>query len=159
MLDRDKLLAALVAAALLAPTALEADEPAFDRTPVDCILVWRIDKTDVIDDQTVLFYMRGHKQIYRNYLPQECPGLEVEDRFGYQLRTSQLCEADMFTVLPRVGIPTTCKLGEFHPITAEESEELRAIHSKGRRRDGVEVKPVEPPEEPAAGDPAEHARD
>jgi hypothetical protein len=65
----------------------------------------------------------------------------------------------MFTVLPRVGIPTTCKLGEFHPITAEESEELRAVHSKGRRRDGVEVKPVEPPEEPAAGDPAEHARD
>jgi hypothetical protein len=144
----DRLVPTFVAAALLAPLALEADEKAddqpFDRTPVDCIIVSRIDKTDIIDDQTVLFFMRGNKQIYRNYLPRKCPGLEVEDRFGYQVHSSRLCKVDMLTVLPRIGIPTTCRLGEFQPITREEAEELRAIHDHPRHGDGVDVKPVEP---------------
>jgi hypothetical protein len=156
----DRLLPAFVAAALFAPMALEADEKAddkpVDRTPVDCIVVSRIDKTDVIDDQTVLFFMRGNK-IYRNYLPRKCPGLEVEDRFGYQVRSSRLCKVDLLTVLPRVGIPTTCRFGEFLPITREEAEDLRALHDHPRHGDGVDVKPVEPSKKPAAeaGDNAE----
>ena len=166
----DRLLATLFLAALIAPMALEADEKAddqpIDRTPIDCISVSRIDKTDVIDDQTVLFFMRGNKQIYRNYLPRKCPGLEVEDRFGYQVRSSRLCKVDLLTVLPRVGIPTTCRFGEFVPISREEAEELRAIHDHPRHGDGIDVKPVEPSKKSAPeaggdnpGEPAEPARE
>jgi hypothetical protein len=155
MLDRHQRLMAFVAAVLCAPTALQAqgDEP-IDRTPVDCITVSRIDTTDVIDDQTVIFFMRG-KGIYRNYLPQKCPRLEAEDRFGYQTRSSRLCSVDLVTVLPRLGIPISCRLGDFHPITSEEVEELRAIRDEARAGDGVEARPAEPPPEPATRDAAE----
>lgn len=153
MLDRDRLLVMFAAAALLAPTMVKADdEKPFDRSPVDCIMVARIDRTDIIDDQTVLFFMRGRKQIYRNYLPRKCPNLETEDRFGYQVTSGRLCRVDMLTVLPRIGIPISCRLGPFQPITAEEVEELRAIHGQTRRGDGVEVKPVEARKQDAGAD-------
>jgi hypothetical protein len=151
MLDRNRLLTTFAAAALLAPLALNADEKPFDRTPVDCIIVSRIDNTDIIDDRTVLFFMRGHKEIYRNYLPHKCPNLEIEDRFGYQVSTSRLCKSDMLTVLPRLGFPISCRLGDFQPITKEEVEELRAIHDKPRHGDGIDTKPAEPPKQ-AAGE-------
>jgi len=151
MLARDRLLVMFVAAALSAPMVVKADdEKAFDRSPVDCIMVTRIDRTDIIDDQTVIFFMRGRKQIYRNYLPRKCPNLESEDRFGYQVSSGRLCRVDMLTVLPRIGIPISCRLGAFQPITAEEVEELRAIHGQTRARDGIEVKPVEPPKQDAS---------
>ncbi|HET7132488.1 MAG TPA: hypothetical protein VFJ95_09580 [Gammaproteobacteria bacterium] len=155
MLDRNRLLAAFGTAALCVPVLAGADdEKEFDRSPVDCISVSRIDKTDIIDDQTILFFMRG-KRIYRNYLPSKCPGLEVEDRFGYRTVTSRLCRVDMINVLPRIGFPTACRLGEFTPISAEEVEELHAVHDKRQRGDGVEVKPVEPRKRGAAkGDDA-----
>jgi hypothetical protein len=151
MLHRNRLLATLAAAALFAPLAPKADEKPFDRTPVDCIIVSRIDKTDIIDDRTVLFFMRGRKEIYRNYLPHNCPNLELEDRFGYQVSTSRLCRSDMLMVLPRLGFPISCRLGDFQPITTEEVEELRAVHEQARHGDGIDVKPVEPPKQDAGG--------
>jgi hypothetical protein len=119
-------LCALPAAAQGADSA-SADD--IDREPVNCIIASRIDRTEVIDKRTVLFYMRGG-DIYRNQLSYDCPRLVTENRFSYTLRTSQLCSVDAITVLEywgselRPGI--ACGLGEFYPITAEEAEFLDA---------------------------------
>jgi hypothetical protein len=142
-----------VSAALLAPSSLIAqeDEP-LDRTPVECLSTTSIDRTDVVDDQTIIFFMRG-KRIFRNYLPRKCPGLEREDRFSYQTTNSRLCDIDTITVLEQWGSRLqpgfTCALGAFHPISAEEAEALKELEEDGRQRDGVEVEPAELPEDEA----------
>ena len=65
------------------------------------------------------------QEIYRTYLPRECPGLERNDRFAYEARNSQLCDVDVITVLEQIGVSLTpsftCRLGEFIPITARGS--------------------------------------
>ena len=64
----------VVSAALLAPSVLIAqDEESFDRTPVECVATISIDHTDIIDDQTIIFFMRG-KRIFRNYSAAQMPG-------------------------------------------------------------------------------------
>ena len=98
---------------------------AFDR----CIPVSRVADTDVLDDQNILFRMRG-RELYRNFLPRRCPGLRNRDAFSYESRTGSLCRGDLVEVLeiggigPRVGTP--CQLGGFYPVTAEEAEALKA---------------------------------
>ena len=100
---------------------------AFDREPVDCIIHSRIDRTKVIDERTVVFYMRGG-DVYRNRLSYDCPRLVREKRFSYDVRTSRLCSVDYISVLEywgsslREGMP--CGLGSFYPITEEEAEFL-----------------------------------
>ena len=89
-----------------------------------------IDQTDAIDDQNLIFYMRGHK-VYRNHLPRKCPGLGARE--PVRVRNSQaagLCSIDMITVLEdssalrRSVRGFTCRLGEFVPLSPEEVEEL-----------------------------------
>ena len=40
----------------------------------DCVSIRRIDRTEIIDDRTIVFHMIG-KEIYLNKLPRRCPGL------------------------------------------------------------------------------------
>src|SRR5690606_17824151 len=54
-----------------------ADDEFFPRNPTRCISTTRLDRTEVVDNETVLFYMRGG-DIYRNRLSRSCPGLERE---------------------------------------------------------------------------------
>lgn len=125
---------------------------AFDRTPQDCIIASRIDRTEVIDDNTIVFMMRGGNEAYVNYLPQRCPNLAREDRFAYERRTSQLCDDATITVLEFSGIAPgfTCRLGQFQPVTLAEVEEIRRIAEReGRGRD-IEVEEVDLPDD--AGD-------
>ena len=71
---------------LAGSTAIYADDDAtFDRTPRDCVITQSIARTDILDDQTIIFYMRGKNVAYRNYLPKKCPGLKRWDRFSYQV--------------------------------------------------------------------------
>ena len=146
-----------------APSFAQDEEP-LDRTPQDCLAVATIDRTKVIDDQTILFYMRG-KKVYRNYLPRNCPNLASEDRFMYETHSSRLCSVDTITVLEQWGAGFqrgfTCKLGEFQPLSAEEAQDLERERRYGRGRDLIETKPVElPPDDdgetaapaPAGGD-------
>ena len=126
-----------VYAALLAPSVLIAqDEEPFDRTPVECVTTVSIDRTDIIDDQTIIFFMRG-KRIFRNYLPRKCPGLAREDRFSYQTTNSRLCDIDTITVLEQFGSRLqpgfTCALGEFHPIAIKEVEAGATAKDVARR--------------------------
>ena len=92
-----------------------------------CISVGRIDRTKVLDQQNILFYMRGG-QIYRNFLPRRCPGLDRREAFSYRSSASQLCAIDVITVLetsgfgPRQG--ASCGLGNFYPVSEIEVEAL-----------------------------------
>jgi hypothetical protein len=132
-------------AASAAPDA-KAD---FDRTPTDCIAVTNIKQTAVIDDSTILFYMRGGSKVtYRTALPQACPNLARENRFSYKVPINRLCSSDLITVLEQFGVGLrdgfTCRLGLFYPIPYEEAELLRKEHDKpGSTRGGVKTKPAE----------------
>lgn len=127
-------------------------EEDFDRTPLSCLSVSRIRNTDIIDDRTILFFLRGNKQTYRAYLPRECPGLERNDRFAYEARNGQLCDVDVITVLEQIGVsltPTfTCRLGKFIPITAEEAQDLKlGQEDRGLKRNTIRAEPAELPPE------------
>jgi hypothetical protein len=114
---------------LLGSAALAQQEGVFDRTPRDCISVISIDSTEAVDDQNIIFRMRGNT-VYRNHLPQRCPNLERENRISYQVRSGRLCSIDTITVLEQfggIGLQPgfTCRLGEFVPLSPEEVEDLK----------------------------------
>jgi hypothetical protein len=159
MLTKASRYAELTAAiAALSPALGLAQEDDFDRTPTDCVITTNIDKTEVLDDSTILFHMRGNR-IYRNSLPRRCPNLERNDRFSYRTTSNRLCDIDTITVLEQWGGSLqrgfTCSLGAFHPITAEEVEELERIKEQGGGRDAIEAEPVELPPDEAEDAPAE----
>jgi hypothetical protein len=133
-----------------------ADDETFDRTPVNCIVVNRIRRTEVVDDQSILFFMRGG-QIYRAMLPNACTGLDREQRFAYQVRGAQLCSTDMITVLERASLGSTgmtCRIGLFHPTTPEAVQELRGVPQQQG-----EMEPVERAEQPGDADVAQEVDD
>ena len=151
--------------ALSAAPAFAQDEDAFDRTPEDCLSTAAIARTKVIDDQTILFYMRG-KRVYRNYLPRKCPSLERQERFMYEARGGRVCDSDTITVLEQWGARLqpgfTCPLGAFQPITPEEAEDLQLDEEthEGPGRDAIRSEPVElPADEPADAPPAPEETD
>lgn len=114
---------------LSSAAALAQDEDApFDRTPRDCIRVTLIDQTEAVDDQNILFHMRG-SDVYRNHLPRKCPRLEQEGRIAYKVYSGQLCNHDTITVLEDsvFGLQGgfTCGLGDFVPLSPEEVEDLK----------------------------------
>jgi hypothetical protein len=136
--------------------AQAADEKEFDRTPVKCLATARIRDTDILDDRTIIFYLRGNRQVYRTYLPRACPGLERNERFAYQTRNSQLCSIDLITVLEQYGAGlqsgATCRLSDFIPITREEAEDLKLDKTDdGLKRNAIRSERAEPaPEGEAA---------
>ena len=143
--------------------ALAQDDQELDRTPEDCVIVSTISRTEVVDDRTILFFMRG-KKVYRNYLPRTCPGLQREERFMYTANGNRLCAIDTITVLQLDGIGGlnpgfTCRLGDFHPITRDEVEALRIEKENGGslNPNTIRVQPAQaPPEdkdEPAEAPP------
>jgi hypothetical protein len=85
--------------------------------PVNCIGASRIQHTSVRSDSVIDFHMRG-RDVYRNTLPQACPGLKLNDSFTYRVTGSQLCSIDLITVnYSGGGVPgPTCGLGKFQPI-------------------------------------------
>jgi hypothetical protein len=102
--------------------AAAADD--FNREPVECLTASRIERTQVIDERTILFYMRGG-DIYRNQLSVNCRPLLREKSFSYELRTSRLCDIDFITVIEHMGSTlregVSCGLGKFYPVTEEEA--------------------------------------
>jgi hypothetical protein len=140
---------------LAGSTATYADDDApFDRTPRDCLITQSIARTDILDDQTIIFYMRGKNVAYRNYLPRKCPGLKRWERFSYQVTAGRLCNIDLITVLENSVVGNgfdhgfTCRLGDFHPLSPEDIASLKVEKEGGARPDSVKAKPAEVP--PAA---------
>jgi hypothetical protein len=145
-------LAALALPVLLAGSAVTRadDEGTFNRTPHDCVITQSIARTEILDDQTIIFYMRGKNVAYRNDLPKKCPGLKRWDRFSYTVTAGRLCSIDMITVLENSVFGTgfdrgfTCRLGEFHPLSPEDIASLRSEKEGGPRPDSVKTEPVPP---------------
>jgi len=129
--------------------AADAKADDFDRTPTDCIAVSNIKETAIIDDSTILFYMRGGKKVtYRTALSQACPNLARENRFSYKVPINRLCNSDLITVLEQYGVGLhegfSCRLGLFYPIPYEEAELLRKEHDHpDSTRSKVKTKPAE----------------
>jgi hypothetical protein len=162
--------------ALLAPSLLLGSSAAFGQGAdtisyaVECVSLARVTRTEVLDEQTILFHMRG-QQNYSNYLPLECPGLDEQTRFTYRTTSGQLCNNDTITLLERgsqlrPGI--TCRLGRFVPASAERVVDLTlGENRRGASRNAIEVRRVELPpaadadapsatDSPAATDRADH---
>ncbi len=97
-----------------------------------CISMHQIDRTEIIDQQTIVFYLSGGK-IYVNRLPHRCPGLRTRDSFMYKNSTNRLCSIDTIRVLDTVGGSLRpgvgCGLGAFHPVSAETVEQLKTLEA------------------------------
>ena len=137
----------------------DGEEPVVTQT--DCVPIRRIRSTTVVDDRTILFYMRGGT-IYRNFLDIKCFDLGRTKRFSYENRTGQLCAVNAITVFDPFGFGTragmTCGLGEFRAITEEEAEFLKTGREAPEER-GIEIRttdlPVEDTSEQSAGEAPE----
>jgi hypothetical protein len=162
---------------MLPAMAQDGDDAAaddFDREPTDCITASRIDHTAIIDERTIVFYMRGG-DIYRNRLSYNCPQLLRDKTFSYDLATSQLCDVDVVTVIEHLGSTlregVSCGLGPFYPITQEEAEFLRltpdeqlnaaeadqAVDGDTSEAGGEAAAEAAPAESPASYDPSQYS--
>ena len=95
-----------------------------DREPDRCIRIAGIDETHIVDDQTILFYMRND-DVYQNVLRFECRGLKSADTFSYTSLGGNLCLTDAVSVIRFRDMGRTCGLGPFIRISEEEAEFLR----------------------------------
>jgi len=111
------------------------EDLAFDREGEQCILTRAIRDTQIIDDRTILFRMRGGV-VYVNNLTNNCRGLRRERRFSYSPTVGRLCNVDAIRVIESFGgviqEGIACGLGSFYPITEEESELLKVEASERR---------------------------
>lgn len=130
----------LLAAILAGPVAAEEkqliDVPGLvTGLPEQCISLNRIDSTEVLDDQNVLFRMRNGDS-YLNHLPYRCPSLGIHESFMYRTSLNQLCNVDIITVLNNAGfgfLPgPSCGLGLFYPVTKDEVKRIKE-ERKGRK--------------------------
>jgi hypothetical protein len=90
---------------------------------VSCLPITSIRSSQVHDDRTIDFDTGGGK-LYRNTLPNSCPGLGFEEAFTYETSLSQLCSTDIIYVLQRYGSEVRrgagCGLGQFVPVELEK---------------------------------------
>jgi hypothetical protein len=115
-----KLLIPLALAAIAASPAADRNK-APDATPIgkpaECIPLNQIEQSHVRNDSVIDFEMAGGK-VYRNTLPDPCPELGFEQRFGYATSLDELCSTDIITVLHDPPAPrgASCGLGQFQPV-------------------------------------------
>lgn len=92
-----------------------------------CVTLAGVRRTEVLDEQNVLFYLRNG-DIYRNWLPRRCAGLNSRSAFSYETTAGRLCRGEMIVVVdPGVlgAIPgPRCALGGFYPQSELEAEAL-----------------------------------
>lgn len=119
----------------------EVDEVVDDKSGEKCINARILRRTEVVDDQHILFYLSGTK-VYLNILPKVCSGLSRERRFSYTTIGRNLCRFDSIQILSDVGGAIhqgrSCRLGYFH-LTSKE--EIEAAHERM-----AAPPPIKPPE-------------
>jgi hypothetical protein len=148
----------LVLAMATATTARADDAPSAAER---CVNVERIDQTRIVDEHSILFFMRDHT-VLQNVLPRACPSLRKEDRIAYDVVGGRLCANELVTQLVDVGTyarGVRCALGMFVPIGDDEVQRLlpkRSRHGQTTKQPVVEAQPAELPQ-PAARDPATSA--
>lgn len=110
-----KLLATTFATALcLAAAAHPAwAESEAEKDGTICLNVVQIDHTKVVDDNTILFYLKGGK-VLRNTLADRCVGLKLATRgFTYVARNDEVCGNLQIIKVNDTG--EICALGPFTP--------------------------------------------
>lgn len=121
---------------------LDEEDFAIDREGERCINTRNIRSTNVLDERTILFRMRG-RDYYVNYLRNDCPGLVREERFSYRTTGGRLCQVDTIRVLEQFGgyiqEGMSCGLGVFYPITEEEADFLALEPEERRGRPAIGV--------------------
>lgn len=142
-----RLILATTTALLLGASLAQAAEPAAAPAPkaeapktVDCLDLIQIDRTQVLDDQTILFHMKNRK-IWKNTLPYRCPQLGFEKAFKYKTSIGRICNVDMITVLHTGGgimEGATCGLGTFEAYTPPPKGE-----KAGKTKDGKDAPAAE----------------
>ena len=88
-----------------------------------CIGTRMVKRTEVVDDQIILFFTRG-RTVYVNILPRECKGLSRDRRFSYSTSFGRLCKLDSIRILRDIGSRLeegrSCRLGSFQPIDKKD---------------------------------------
>ena len=101
---------------LLLP-ALAFATPKQDDPKTQCLYVPQLERTDIVDDNTMIFHMRDHSQ-YRVNMLTSCYGLKHEpDGYTFvqdSLETENLC-ANQATIRLN-SIRSICQLGNFTRI-------------------------------------------
>jgi len=127
-----RLTIAALAALFALPVAIadehEEDERWMDdQDAQDCLRLISIDRTEVVDNRNILFFMHDGT-VYNNHLPNDCPTLENEDAFMYRTSMNMLCDLDIITVLRDIGFGMgngpSCGLGKFHPVSQEAAKAM-----------------------------------
>lgn len=100
-----------------------------------CISLRRLDRTEVLSNQSIVFHMRG-KDILVNRLRYRCPGLNRRDTIMFETRSNRLCDLDHVTVLNDIGgrfmRGASCGLGSFYAIDQETVDLLKGNHDQRR---------------------------
>ncbi len=109
------LLGAAPAAPKQDPLAAELDGRVPGK-PVDCVSSSFVDGPQIIDERTILYRESG-RRVWRNDLPDACPGLQPNDVMVIEIYGSQICRNDHFRAYPRgTSIAgATCRFGKFTP--------------------------------------------
>lgn len=84
--------------------------------PETCLSNSRISSPQVIGDRILLY--RDGGRVWRNDLPDACPGLNDDSLIVTEVYGGQLCRNDQFYTLQRGGIGIAgprCRLGAFVP--------------------------------------------
>jgi hypothetical protein len=91
-------------------------------TPQACVETSWVDGPQIIDNRTLIYRQTG-RRLWRNDLPEACPGLHQDSRLIVELYGSQTCESDRFRpVDPGSRIPGAyCRLGKFVPYDKPRS--------------------------------------
>jgi hypothetical protein len=112
---------------VLIPSTSTWSQGVDDAEPVSCLSLSRIDRTEVIDEYTIAFFLRGG-DVYINRMSRACNGLDDNKPISYRTSTSRLCSVDTITVLENFGGRLTrgaaCGLGMFVPSDEETVEML-----------------------------------
>jgi hypothetical protein len=105
----------MVMAAVAGAVTLAAAVPAMAKSV--CIRSYDIDHTAIPDDNTILFYMRGHK-VFKANLINRCVGLRINSHgFSYSPTdpgTDELCSNLLTIRLNDTAQP--CLVGEITPL-------------------------------------------
>jgi len=86
--------------------------------PESCVSRAQLRETRIRDDATIDFIGNGG-QVWRNTLPDGCPGLRPHSGFAYETSLNQLCSTDIIYVLETAGglhRGAACGLGQFVPV-------------------------------------------
>lgn len=108
---KSSFIASVILAAFSLSSSAWAEAPKAKGETKQCIHLGWLDRSEIIDDQTILFHMKGG-QIYENKLPYPCSGLKFEGGFGFSTSLHELCSTDIIRVLRR---GSHCGLGDFVP--------------------------------------------